>query len=124
MTKTVRVAVIGSGLAGLTAAYRLSKTPKLEDVEFEVHLFDKVINLRLFSSSISLIAFFLSGLLIRRVPWAWTRIPFQWTYLVTKRNIVLTYPCGLSKEVRTLQVFFNEWTENVSVVPGCHMPGP
>ena len=40
--RTVKVAVIGSGLAGLTAAYRLARTPFLENVEFEVHLFEKV----------------------------------------------------------------------------------
>ena len=42
MPRTVKVAVIGSGLAGLTAAYRLSKSSCLDDVEFEVHLFEKV----------------------------------------------------------------------------------
>ena len=40
--RTVKIAVVGSGLAGLTAAYRLAKTPELEDVEFEVHVFEKV----------------------------------------------------------------------------------
>ena len=42
MPRTVKVAVIGSGLAGLTAAYRLSKSSYLDNVEFEVHLFEKV----------------------------------------------------------------------------------
>ena len=42
MTETVKVAVVGSGLAGLTAAYRLAKTPRVGDVEFEVHIFEKV----------------------------------------------------------------------------------
>lgn len=43
MPREVRVAVIGSGLAGLTAAYLLT-TPssKDEDVVFDVHLFEKV----------------------------------------------------------------------------------
>lgn len=57
MTRTVRVAVIGSGLAGLTAAYRLSKTPRLEDVEFEVHLFDKVPNKTIFDVPLLLTSF-------------------------------------------------------------------
>lgn len=42
MPRTVKVAVIGSGLAGLTAAYRIAKAERLGDVEFEVHLFEKV----------------------------------------------------------------------------------
>ena len=49
MTRTVKVAVVGSGLAGLTAAYRLSKTPRVKDVEFEVHLFEKVVFWTIFS---------------------------------------------------------------------------
>ena len=48
--RVVRVAVVGSGLAGLTAAYLLSTAPKRrcettsgsEGVEFEVHIFEKV----------------------------------------------------------------------------------
>ena len=43
MPREVKVAVIGSGLAGLTAAYLLTKpTPSQEsDVVFDVHLFEK-----------------------------------------------------------------------------------
>ncbi|KAF5361596.1 hypothetical protein D9758_007390 [Tetrapyrgos nigripes] len=40
MPRTVRVAVIGSGLAGLTAAYLLSNSSN-ENVLFDVHLFEK-----------------------------------------------------------------------------------
>lgn len=42
MARTVKVAVVGSGLAGLTAAYRLARTPCVDGVEFEVHVFEKV----------------------------------------------------------------------------------
>lgn len=44
MPRIVKVAIIGSGLAGLTAAHLLSSRNKSEDgeVEFQVHLFDKV----------------------------------------------------------------------------------
>jgi protoporphyrinogen oxidase len=41
MARTVKVAVIGSGLAGLTAAYLLARSSEAE-VEFEVHVFEKV----------------------------------------------------------------------------------
>lgn len=44
MPRTVKVAVVGSGLAGLTAAYLLATKPEVtdSDVKFEVHLFEKV----------------------------------------------------------------------------------
>lgn len=47
-----RVAVIGTGLAGLHAAYLLSETAALRD-RFEVHLFEKADQLGLDGSSIS-----------------------------------------------------------------------
>lgn len=46
------MAVVGSGLAGLTAAYRLAKTPKVDDVVFEVHVFEKVRGILLCDSSV------------------------------------------------------------------------
>lgn len=54
MPRQVKVAVIGSGLAGLITAYLLLK-PKTEDsdVEFEVHLFEKAPTLGMDCSSIS-----------------------------------------------------------------------
>lgn len=44
ITRTVRLAVVGSGLAGLTAAHLLKRPLEntFADVEFEVHLFEKV----------------------------------------------------------------------------------
>ena len=42
MTRTVKVAVIGTGLAGLTAAHLLKQECEGGDVNFEVHLFEKV----------------------------------------------------------------------------------
>ena len=42
MPYSVKVAVIGSGLAGLTAANLLTRPIQDSDVEFEVHLFEKV----------------------------------------------------------------------------------
>ncbi|GAA99406.1 uncharacterized protein L969DRAFT_93868 [Mixia osmundae IAM 14324] len=52
----VRVAVIGSGLAGLTAAHLLQKAtargPTGEDVRFEVHLYEKSQRLGLSSASV------------------------------------------------------------------------
>ena len=45
MTKTVKVAVIGSGLAGLTASYLLDQETQeitgQDDKNIEVHLFEK-----------------------------------------------------------------------------------
>ncbi|KAJ7924471.1 hypothetical protein B0H13DRAFT_1978624 [Mycena leptocephala] len=42
MTRTVKLAVVGSGLAGLTAAHLLVSSRLDTDVEFDVHLFEKV----------------------------------------------------------------------------------
>jgi microfibrillar-associated protein 1 len=42
MARRVKVAVVGSGLAGLTSAWLLTRPMKNRDVEFEVHLFEKV----------------------------------------------------------------------------------
>ncbi|KAG8950511.1 hypothetical protein FRC03_012846 [Tulasnella sp. 419] len=58
--RTVKVAVIGSGLAGLTAAYGLStqngkvRTRDGELLEFEVHLFEKADQLGMDASSVSI----------------------------------------------------------------------
>lgn len=40
--RVVRVAVVGSGLAGLTAAALVSSSDISGDVKFECHLFEKV----------------------------------------------------------------------------------
>lgn len=42
MPRTVKVAVVGSGLAGLTAAYLLTKPSEDDEMKFEVHIFEKV----------------------------------------------------------------------------------
>ena len=43
MARTVKVAIIGSGLAGLTAAHLLARPAENEgDVHFEVHIIEKV----------------------------------------------------------------------------------
>lgn len=39
--RKVKVAIVGSGLAGLTAAYLLANVDQ-DEVEFEVHVFEKV----------------------------------------------------------------------------------
>lgn len=36
------MAVVGSGLAGLTSAWLLTRSMKNKDVTFEVHIFEKV----------------------------------------------------------------------------------
>ncbi|KAL0950477.1 hypothetical protein HGRIS_007289 [Hohenbuehelia grisea] len=53
--RTAKVAVIGSGLAGLTAAYELARHYEAEDgIEFEVHLFEKTESIGMDSASVSL----------------------------------------------------------------------
>lgn len=40
--RVVKVAVIGSGLAGLTAAFLLSSAKTCDNLRFDVHIFEKV----------------------------------------------------------------------------------
>lgn len=54
MPRIVKVAVAGSGLAGLTAAWLLTRPMKTEDVNFEVHLFEKADSLGMDAASMSL----------------------------------------------------------------------
>ncbi|EIN13202.1 hypothetical protein PUNSTDRAFT_94195, partial [Punctularia strigosozonata HHB-11173 SS5] len=54
MPRTVKVAVIGSGLAGLTAAYMLSTEPPQGGVKFEVHLFEQSSTLGMDAHSVSI----------------------------------------------------------------------
>ncbi|KAJ6569594.1 hypothetical protein B0H19DRAFT_1136161 [Mycena capillaripes] len=54
MTRTVKVGVVGSGLAGLTAAHLLASSHTDDDVDFEVHLFEKTATLGMDSSSVSI----------------------------------------------------------------------
>ncbi|KDQ54926.1 hypothetical protein JAAARDRAFT_209119 [Jaapia argillacea MUCL 33604] len=54
MTRKVKVAVVGSGLAGLSAAHFLSQSPSSDEVEFEVHLFEKSDTLGMDAYSVSL----------------------------------------------------------------------
>ncbi|KAG8874615.1 hypothetical protein FRB97_005782 [Tulasnella sp. 331] len=50
----IKVAVVGSGLAGLTAAYILSRQNERQlDVEFDVHLFEKASSLGMDAQSVS-----------------------------------------------------------------------
>lgn len=52
--KTIKVAVIGSGLAGLSASYLLSQGQVVEgEKEFQVHLFEKNSQLGMDAASIS-----------------------------------------------------------------------
>ncbi|KAF8973825.1 splicing factor, Prp19-binding domain-containing protein [Flammula alnicola] len=48
------VAVVGTGLAGLTAAHLLTKQCEGDEVKFEVHLFEKASTIGMDSSSVSL----------------------------------------------------------------------
>lgn len=54
MTTPVKVAVVGSGLAGLTAAYLLSKELKGHAARYEVHIFEKASSLGMDAHSVSL----------------------------------------------------------------------
>ncbi|KAI5832809.1 hypothetical protein K523DRAFT_297471 [Schizophyllum commune Tattone D] len=54
MARTVKVAIIGSGLAGLTAAHLLARPAENErDVHFEVHIIEKANALGMDASSVS-----------------------------------------------------------------------
>ncbi|KAF8213691.1 hypothetical protein K438DRAFT_1565257 [Mycena galopus ATCC 62051] len=53
MTRSIKIAVVGSGLAGLTTAYLLASSHP-EDVEFDVHLFEKTASIGMDSSSVSI----------------------------------------------------------------------
>ncbi|KAJ7151581.1 RNA dependent RNA polymerase-domain-containing protein [Mycena filopes] len=53
MTRTAKVAVVGSGLAGLTAAHLLA-SHSADEIDFEVHLFEKAATLGMDSSSVSI----------------------------------------------------------------------
>ncbi|KAF9535769.1 splicing factor, Prp19-binding domain-containing protein [Crepidotus variabilis] len=52
--KIVKVAVVGSGLAGLTAAHLLNNARESQDTQFEVHVFEKSSLIGMDSASISL----------------------------------------------------------------------
>lgn len=53
MSNKVKVAVIGSGLAGLSAAYLLTQGSIEKDKKFEVHVFEKNSELGMDAASIS-----------------------------------------------------------------------
>ena len=42
MSRRVKVAVVGSGLAGLTAAHLLKRPTEDDGLHFEIHIFEKV----------------------------------------------------------------------------------
>ncbi|KAJ3576282.1 hypothetical protein NP233_g529 [Leucocoprinus birnbaumii] len=54
MPRNVKVAIVGSGLSGLTAAWLLARPLKNQDVNFEVHLFEKADSLGMDAASTSL----------------------------------------------------------------------
>ncbi|KXN89800.1 hypothetical protein AN958_04804 [Leucoagaricus sp. SymC.cos] len=55
MARIVKVAIAGSGLTGLTAAWLLMRPTKNQDVKFEVHIFEKHNSLGMDAASMSLI---------------------------------------------------------------------
>jgi len=92
--RIVKVAVVGSGLAGLTAAYRLAKTPTMDDVEFEVHLFEKVCyNILRAKKRAHSFEYW-----CRHLHSGWIHIPFRLTY-PAKASEGLMSLCAHSKEV-------------------------
>ena len=83
MARTVKVAIIGSGLAGLTAAYLLAQASETEtEVEFEVHVFEKVRVVNPVLIVVTLNAFFSFSLRL----WAWTRPPSHFPSLTQRRS--------------------------------------
>jgi NAD(P)-binding Rossmann-like domain len=114
--RCAKVAVVGSGLAGLTAAYLLSTVHQRADiqhnggpVEYEVHVFEKVcarFPLPLFWQSLLIFRFrdtptpfSLNGnAIVRQTHWEWTLNQFHLCYPARRGNGVLMCRCALSRE--------------------------
>lgn len=72
--RTVKVAIVGSGLAGLTAAHLLmSANDTTNAAQFEVHIFEKVLS----STSCARIQIMNLSVFRRRLL-GWTRIRLMW----------------------------------------------
>lgn len=75
MSRTVKVAVVGSGLAGLTAAHLLTKPSEDDEIKFEVHIFEKVRALAHFRVS-DVLTWTISPVRLLRLAWT----PRQYHY--------------------------------------------